>query len=232
MSDSPHSTRFPNESPQYRTARDELLLAEIDLRERMEAVAALRRRLPPGGAVPQDYAFDEIVSGTKRATRLSELFAGAPSLIVYSFMYGPAAEHACPMCTSFLDGLDRTVLHVGQRVPVVVVARSPIERIRAFAEARGWSRLRLLSSSDNSYNADYHAETPSGAQMPACNVFTSRDGRIRHSWAAEMLYAPSAGHARHIDLLWPIWSLFDLTPEGRENWMPRLVYDGPSRDGG
>lgn len=226
MNDSPHSTRFPNESAAYRSARDELLRAEIELRERMEAVAALRRRLPSGGAVPEDYAFDEIVSGAKRQTRLSDLFGGAPSLVVYSFMYGPVAEHPCPMCTSFLDGLDRAVLHAGQRLPVAVVAKSPIERIRAFAETRGWSRLRLLSSSGNSYNADYHAEMPSGAQIPACNVFTRRDGRIRHSWAAEMLYAPAAGHPRHLDLLWPIWSLFDLTPEGRENWMPRLAYDG------
>ncbi len=225
MSETLHAIRFPNESAEYRAKRDELLRAEMDLRERLEAVAALRRELPPGGEISEDYAFDEITAGSKRSVRLSELFGDKPSLVVYSFMYGPTAERPCPMCTSFLDGLDRNVRHVGQRLPVAVVARSPIERIRAFADSRGWSHLRLLSSSGNGYNAAYHAEMPDGSQLPACNVFVRRDGKVRHFWSAEMLYAKSPGHARHVDLLWPIWSFFDLTPEGRESWMPKLAYD-------
>jgi len=78
----------------------------------------------------------------------------------------------------------------------------------------------------NRYNADYFAEQPDGAQLPACNVFAKTGDGIFHFWSAEMLYVPVAGHARHIDLLWPIWSLFDLTPEGRGEWMPKLAYHG------
>jgi len=225
MPGSPPQVRFPNESDAYRTARDELLRAEDDLRARLEAVAALRRRLPRGGRVKEDYVFDELVGGTPRQTRLSELFApDRPSLIVYSFMYGPDVEKPCPMCTCFLDGADRYALHLTQRVNLVVVAKSPIARIRAWAAQRGWTRLRLLSSSANSYNADYFAEDPEGGQMPACNVFTRTDDGIFHSWAAELLYAPTKGHPRHVDLLWPIWSFFDLTPEGRGSWMPQPSY--------
>ena len=147
MAESLHSVRFPGESAEYREARNQLLQAEMDLRERMESVARLRRSLPRGGRVPQDYEFEEWNGSVKRRTKLSELFApGKDSLVVYSFMYGPTAEHACPMCTSFLDGLDRYALHVTQRVNLVVVAKSPIERVHAWAEKRGWSRLRLLSS--------------------------------------------------------------------------------------
>lgn len=226
MAESLHQVRFPGESEAYRAARDELLRAEMDLRERMEAVAALRRQLPPGGRVKEDYTFDEVVGGAARRTRLSELFEpGKPSLMVYSFMYGPAAERPCPMCTSFLDGLDRYALHLTQRINLAVVAKSPIERIRAWAAARGWTRLRFLSSAGNTYHADYVTETPDGSQLPACNVFTQGADGIRHFWSAELLYAPVKGHPRHIDLLWPIWSVFDLTPEGRENWMPKLAYD-------
>jgi predicted dithiol-disulfide oxidoreductase (DUF899 family) len=214
--------KFPNESQAYRQARDELLEAERDLRERMEAVARRRRDLPRGGAVKEDYVFD----GAAGPVRLSELFsAGKQSLIVYSFMYGPAMSHACPMCSSFLDGLDRAARHVTQRVDLAVVARSPIERIAAWGRTRGWERLRLLSSAANTYNADYGAETPAGAQLPACNVFTKTADGIFHFWAAELLYVPTPGHSRHVDLLWPIWSLFDLTPEGRGEWMPRLEYE-------
>jgi hypothetical protein len=48
---------FPGESAAYRAARDRLLGQEIELRRATEAVAVARRRLPPGGAVPHDYAF-------------------------------------------------------------------------------------------------------------------------------------------------------------------------------
>jgi predicted dithiol-disulfide oxidoreductase (DUF899 family) len=225
MSGSPHAIRFPGESDGYRAARDRLLAAEIELRARLEAVAALRRELPLGGRAREDYVFDEAVDGGTRQVRLSDLFAaGKPSLIVYSFMYGPRAEQPCPMCSSFLDGVDAYVPHLTQRVNLVVVARSPAERIRAWSAGRGWRRLRLLSSARNSYNADYAAETPDGQQLPACTVFVKRDDGIFHSWSAEMLYARTPGHPRHVDLLWPIWSFFDLTPEGRGDWMPKLSY--------
>ena len=42
---------FPNETSEYRVARDALLLSEIALRRQMEAVAAQLRALPPGGEV-------------------------------------------------------------------------------------------------------------------------------------------------------------------------------------
>ena len=170
--------------------------------------------------------FDEVVRGAERRTHLSELFEpGKSSLMLYSFMYGPSAERPCPMCTSFLDGLDRYALHLTQRINLAVVAKSPIGRIRTWAAERGWTRLRLLSSAGNTYHTDYCTEAPDGSQLPACNVFTRSEDGIRHFWSAELLYAPVKGHPRHIDLLWPIWSVFDLTPEGRENWMPKLAYD-------
>ena len=179
MADSLHDVRFPGEDAKYRAARNELLRAELDLRERMEAVARLRRGLPRGGRVPQDYEFEE---GSGRV-KLSDLFApGKDSLVVYSFMYGPAAENPCPMCTSFLDGLDRHAPHVTQRVNLAVVAKSPIERLRSFAQLRGWSRLRLLSSAANRYNDDYCAQRPDGFQLPACNVFTKTNDGIFHFW--------------------------------------------------
>jgi len=89
-----HAKRFPGESEQYRQARDELLRAELDLRRRVEEVAALRRRLPRGGTLPQDYAFEEGGSDlddrdTVRTVRLSELFADKDVLLLYNFMFGP-----------------------------------------------------------------------------------------------------------------------------------------------
>ena len=219
------SVRFPGETPAYREARDRLLAAEVDLRKRIEEVAAVRRGLPPGGEVPQDYEFEE---DGGRKVRLSQLFAPSKdSLLVYGFMYAPKMEQACPMCTAFLDSLDGAAIHLTQHANLAVVARSPLARIRAFARERQWRNLRLLSSADNSYNRDYHGESADGSQMPSMNVFVRRDGRIRHFYHSEMLFAPSepGQNARHMDMMWPLWNLLDLTPEGRAtDWYPRLDY--------
>jgi len=225
MADSNAAPRFPGESRAYRRAREKLLAAEIKLRRQIEEVAALRRKLPAGGAVPQDYAFDE---GGGSIVRLSKLFAsGKASLILYNFMYGPNMKHACPMCTAFLDSLDGAAPHVIQQANLAVVAKSPIERIRKFARSRGWRNLRLLSSSANSYNRDYGGETPEGSQMPSLNVFVRRDGVIRHFFNTELLFAKTekGQDPRHNDLAWPLWNLLDLTPEGRgKDWYPKLEY--------
>jgi predicted dithiol-disulfide oxidoreductase (DUF899 family) len=228
-----HGKRFPGESTEYRAARDRLLREEIELRRSTEAVAKLRRALPSGGLVPKDYLFEEgspdlTESQTVRQVRMSELFrSGWTSLVVYSFMYGPKMEVPCPMCTSMLDGLNGSAPHIAQRANLVVVAKSPIHRIRAFARGRGWRNLRLLSSADNSYNRDYHGEDEKGAQLPMLNVFVKRDGVVRHFWASELLFASTdpGQNPRHVDLVWPLWNVLDCAPEGRgKDWYPKLSY--------
>ena len=228
-----HSVRFPNESDSYRSARNDLLRAEVALRRQLEVVAELRRNLPLGGIVPQDYVFEEGEADLDNAAPghqvcLSELFAPAKdTLIAYSFMYGPEMKSACTSCTSILDGLNGTAPHVSDRINLVVIAKSPLERIRTLARGRGWRNLRLLSSASNSYNRDYQGESPEGQQRPSLNVFVRRDGAIRHSYHSELMFAPAeAGQdARHVDLIWPLWNLFDYTPEGRGGkWYPKLAY--------
>ncbi len=221
---SKHSVRFPGENQSYRSARDELLDAEIALRRNLEDVAAKRRKLPLGGEIREDYTFDS----EKGPIRMSQLFAaGKDTLVIYSFMYSPKMAEACPSCTSILDGMDGEAPHIMQRVNFAVIAKSPIERIRKFARERGWRNLPLLSSANNTYNLDYHAEEANGGQVPTLNVFVRRNGRIHHFYNTELLYAPrEAGQdGRHVDMIWPLWNVFDLTPDGRgTDWNPRLAY--------
>src|ERR1700726_2702730 len=144
-----HHVHFPGESAEYRAARDALLAEEMELRRQIERVATQRRALPAGGVIPEDYQFE----GDSGAVKLSELFApGKDTLAVYSFMYGPGRERPCPGCTHFLDGLDGAVEHIRQRINLAVVAKSPLPRILAVAQERGWRRLRLLSSAGNTYD--------------------------------------------------------------------------------
>jgi predicted dithiol-disulfide oxidoreductase (DUF899 family) len=227
-----HQQRFPNESRGYRAARDKLLKAELELRRRVESVAALRRKLPPGGPIPEDYEFEEGAADladteTVRRVRMSELFDRDASLVVYNYMYSPQMAKPCPMCTSILDGLNGNAQHAGQRVNLVVVAKSPIERIRAVARERGWKNLRLLSSAGNSYNRDYRGEDEKGSQNPTLNVFTRKGGQIRHAWCSELMFtqADPGQNPRHVDMMWPLWNLFDFTREGRgKDWHPKLAY--------
>jgi predicted dithiol-disulfide oxidoreductase (DUF899 family) len=240
---------FPGESAEYRAARARLLAQEIELRRAMEAVAAARRDLPPGGAVPEDYVFQGAAAdGRPTQVRLSELFGhGKDSLVIYSFMFprdpgddrpGPAGgqtallkleEGPCPSCVALLDQLEGAAEHAGQHINLAVVAKAPLERILSFADERGWRRLRLLSSAANSYNRDYLAETAEGAQRPMLNVF-HRDGKvIHHFWGSELFYAPTdpGEDPRHVGTLEPVWNLFDLTPGGRpSDWDEQLRYPG------
>jgi len=228
-------TRFPGESGEYRRERNKLLEAEIDLRRAIERVAAQRRALPLGGAVADDYRFEEVADGG-REVRFSELFEpGKDTLVIYSFMFPrwsgdtrpgpvdgetarlPLAERPCPSCTSILDSLDGAARHLAQRLNLAVVAKSDPGRIRTFAGERGWRHLRLLSSRNNTYNRDYGGETPEGEQAPILNVFVRDGDQLRHAWATELMFAPrDAGEdPRHVDSIWPIWSVLDMTPGGR-----------------
>ncbi|MGI9542199.1 MAG: DUF899 family protein [Cyclobacteriaceae bacterium] len=220
------TSKFPGESDAYREARNELLQAELELRGKIEEVAALRRKLPPGGLIKEDYTFQSMVKGDVVSVRLSELFAyGKDSLVIYSYMFAPGAEQPCPMCTSMLDGLNAQALHISQRTNIYAVAKSPIEKLASYVKKRGWSNLAFLSSNDNTYNADYLGENEEGSQMPMCNVFVKTDQGIRHFYGTEVLYTPVDGQPRHVDLIWPLWNVLDLTPEGRGNdWMPKLSY--------
>jgi predicted dithiol-disulfide oxidoreductase (DUF899 family) len=238
---------FPGESADYRTARDRLLEREIELRRVMEAVAAERRDLPPGGAIPEDYAFAEIGPGDEPIeVRMSELFArDKDSLVVYSFMFprdsrddrpgpetGKAAslplhEGPCPSCVALLDQLDAAMRHAGDRVNFAAVAKAPIEFVADFGAQRGWRWLRLLSSAGNTYSRDYHGEGEAGGQIPTLNVFHRDGDTVRHFWASELMWAPAdpGQHPRHVGTLEPVWNLFDLLPEGRPmDWDEELSY--------
>jgi len=231
-----HTVRFPAETDEYRHARDRLLRAEIELDRQTEAVAAQRRQLPLGGEVATDYVFDEWddAAGAPRQVRLSELFQpGRSSLFLYSLMFRPGPrglplEEPCPLCTSIIDGIDGAVPHITQRVNFGVVAKVPIERLRAHGQARGWRHARLLSAATSTYNRDYHAEDADGGQTAMATVFTRRDGRVHHAWSSEKWFVPPdpGQNPRHVDFMWPLWAVLDRSPEGRgTDWWPELRYD-------
>ena len=215
--------RFPNENDAYRQARDALLAEEIELRRHIERVAEQRRALPPGGEVTGDYRF----IGVQGPVSFADLFADKQTLVTYSYMYGPEREQPCPLCTSLLSAWDGEARDIEQRVALAVIARSPIERLVAFKHTRGWRNLKLYSDVNGNFSRDYRAAGDNGGDEPAFNVFTRRDGKIRHFWGGEFGFdnADPGQDPRGAPDLMPIWTILDATPEGRgTDWYPRLDY--------
>ena len=219
-----HPIRYPNESAEYRAARNALLIEEIELRRHIERVAAQRRALPPGGEVTRDYRFQ---GENGEVVGMEGLFAGKQTLVAYSYMFGPQRERPCPMCTNLLGGWEGNANDIGQKASLVVIARSPIEKLKAWKAERGWKALRLYSDLTGAYSRDHLGVTPEGDEMPALNVFTRRDGTLRHFWSGEMGFwtADPGQDPRGAPDPAPLWMVLDCTPEGRDpNWYPSLTY--------
>lgn len=216
--------RFPNESAEYRAARTKLLAEEIELRRHLERVAAQRRALPPGGELKGDYRFQ----GERGPMSFAELFGDKQTLVVYSYMFGPERERPCSMCTNLLGGWEGNGADIQQKVALAIVARSPIEKLKAWKKERGWKNLPLYSDINGNYSRDYFGLLPDGSEIPSLNVFTRRDGTIRHFWSGGEMTGDSADPGqdpRGAPDPAPLWSVLDMTPEGRgTDWYPKLDY--------
>lgn len=213
---------WPNESEEYRAARNALLVRELELRRMVASLAAERQALPPGGEIPADYEFD----GEGGRVLLSEMFGDKDTLMVYSMMYGPQRQAPCPMCTSFLNSWNGTATNLRARVALAVTARSPIERLLAFKQERDFKYLPFFSDASGDYTRTY--VSAEDADMPGFSIFTRRDGTVRHFYSGELSgeMADPKQDPRGAPDIDPLWLMLDLTPEGRgETWYPKLNYD-------
>ena len=214
-----NKARYSGESPEYRAARNELLAEEIELRRHVERVASLRRALPPGGEIPQDFVLDAETG----PVHLSDLFGDKNTVLIYSMMFGPQRNEPCPMCTSFLNAWNGTAVNLRQRVAVAVTGRSPIGRLIDFRNQRGFTNLPFVSDGSGEYTRAY--VNPEDADVPGFSVFNRRDGIIRHFYSGELsgAMADPGQDPRGAPDLDPLWLMLDLTPDGRgSTWYPKL----------
>ena len=216
-----NQVHYPDESPEYRAARNVLLAEEIELRRHIERVAAQRRALPIGGKLAKDF---ELVSEAG-PTRLSAFFADKKTLMVYSMMHGPQRKAPCPSCTSFLSAWNGIAVNLRERVGIVVTARSPIERLMEYKRQRAFANLPFVSDLTGDYTRTY--VSADDADIPGFSVFTRHDGVISHFYSGEMsgAMADPGQDPRGAPDLDPLWLMLDLTPDGRgTDWYPKLEY--------
>ncbi|MDX1482165.1 MAG: DUF899 family protein [Woeseiaceae bacterium] len=220
--------RFPNETDAYRQARNDLLDAEVELRAHIEAVAAQRRRLPPGGKVAEDYRFERpLPDGGAESVTLDALFGEHDSLLIYTMMFGAEWDAPCPSCASIVDSINANARAVAETSGIAVVAAATADQIRDWSRRRHWT-MDIVSGAGSSYILDYAGfETDDPGLVSCMNAFRRTADGIFHFWASELLSRPmDNGHPRHVDSIWPMWNLLDMTPQGRgDAIIPKQDYE-------
>ena len=220
------SNPFPGESPAYRSARRALLAEEITFRRHMTRLAEMRRALPAGPTINQDYRFKGADGGE---VGLLDLFGAKDTLVTYFWMYGPERERPCPMCTNWLGAVNGNAADIAQRVSLKILGRSPVARQTAFAQERGWRNLEFLQTVGDDYAKDLGLLSPDGGENPALVVYRRDGDKVRLFWSSEigMEMADPGQDPRDAPDIASLWSILDLTPEGRgTDWYPQLDY-GP-----
>jgi predicted dithiol-disulfide oxidoreductase (DUF899 family) len=124
-----------------------------------------------------------------------------------------------------LSSWNGSAFNLRERTAIVVAARSPIERLVDYKKQRGFAYLPFVSDASGEYTRTYvNAED---ADVPGFSVFTRRNGTMYHFYSGEMsgAMADPGQDPRGAPDLDPLWSLLDLTLEGRgTDWYPKLDY--------
>ncbi len=220
---------------EWQAALDELLESEKELTRRNDELARQRRELP-WVPIDKEYSF-ETDGGTKS---LPELFDGRSQLLIYHFMFGPAYEAGCPVCSSIADSIDGDVAHLGARdVTMICVSRAPLEKLQAYKERMSW-RFDWISTHGSDFNSDlgfsYTNEEvrsfiegglppvvdevaamcgtdPAGymTEAPGLSAFTLSEGIVHQTYATT---------SRGLEPLMGYYFLLDRAPKGRNEGDP------------
>jgi predicted dithiol-disulfide oxidoreductase (DUF899 family) len=217
-------TPFPGASAEYNAARTALLADEIEFRRSMTRLTERRRALPPGPVISKNYRFKDEQAFE---VGLIDLFGDKTTLVTYFWMYGPQRQRPCPMCTNWLGAVNGNAADIKQRVALKILGRSPVDRQYAFAQERGWRDLNFVQTIGDDYAKDLGILTPDGNEYPALVVFKRDGDTVRLFWASEMTkdMADPGQDPRDAPDIASLWSMLDLTPEGRgTDWYPKLQY--------
>ena len=219
---------------EWLAAREELLAQEKELTRRGDELARRRRELP-WVRIEKDYSF-ETDDGTKT---LAELFDGRSQLIVYNFMFGPAYEAGCPVCSSAADTFDGAGEHLRARdATFLCISRAPLERLQAYKRRMGWS-FPWVSSAGSDFNFDFGASHTEEELKPflggdlgpvpelavACGTDPAgymAEGPVLSAFALEGpdVYHTYSTTARGLEFMMGFYGLLDRAPKGRDEGDP------------
>jgi predicted dithiol-disulfide oxidoreductase (DUF899 family) len=218
---------------EWQAARDALLEREKELTRRGDELAQQRRELP-WVPVEKEYTF-QTDEGTKT---LADLFDGRSQLLIYQFMFGPAYEAGCPVCSSIADTIDPNVVHLNARdVTMICVSRTPLEKLQAYKQRMGWT-FDWASSYGSDFNFDLgfsvgEEEVQSLPDVPpvvselsaACGTdpagyLTETPGLSTFALADGVVYQTYASSGRGLEAVMAYYGLLDRAPMGRNEGDP------------
>jgi predicted dithiol-disulfide oxidoreductase (DUF899 family) len=183
---------------EWQRQRDGLLRAEKEATHTLDALAAMRRRLPMA-RFDNNYVFDT-PEGPKT---LLDLFDGREQLVIYQFMdNGPDAF--CPGCTHFTNNVAGLGTLHDTGVTFVTVSNMPLDQIQEYKARMGWT-VPFVSSRANGF-----ADDTGAGNLFRLTVFMREEDDV---------YVTYSTTARGLDRLMFSHNILDLTPYGRqEDW--------------
>ena len=202
-------------------ARRALLQKEKEFTRLRDQLNQERRDLP-WEAVDKAYQFE----GPDGTETLADLFAGRSQLVVYHFMFDPAWDAGCPICSFWADNFNPIITHLNHRdATMIAVSRAPYGKLASYQKRMGWT-FKWVSSAECDFNADFHVsftpdevsgksafynfttQNPRRPEREGVSVFSKdASGRVYHTYSA---------YARGIDLLNTAYNYLDLLPMGRD----------------
>lgn len=215
---------FGSESAAYREAREALLAEEIEFRRHMTRLTQQRQALPPGPLIEKEYRFRDVEN---KEIGLIDLFGEKDALVTYFWMYGPQRERPCPMCTNWLGAVNGNAADIKQRVALKILGRSTVQRQMNFAWERGWKDLDFVQTVGDDYAHDLGLINDDGSENPALVVFKRDGDQVRLFWSSGITgeMADPGQDPRDAPDIASLWSILDLTPDGRgSDWYPKLHY--------
>lgn len=215
---------------EWQAARDELLKQEKELTRRGDELARQRRELP-WLKVENEYRFDTEWG----AATLPDLFDGRSQLIIYHFMFGPAWDGGCPVCSSIADTLAPQVPHLRARdTTLLLCSRAPLEKLLAYRDRMGW-QIGWVSSEGSDFNEELGLVNTEEELRPwldqgvpatvednarrcgtdPLSYVTERPGLSVHALSEETVYRTYLTTARGLEVGMGYYPLLDRTPKGR-----------------
>jgi predicted dithiol-disulfide oxidoreductase (DUF899 family) len=191
-------------APSQQSIEEELGRAEEELTRCREKIAQLRKQLAQPAV--QDYTF----TGPNNAqVTLSSLFGEKDDLLLIHNMGA-----SCVYCTLWADGFNGVLPHLQDRTAFVVISPDDPKSQERFAQQRGW-RFPMFSSKGTTFREDMGFQ--SGEEvLPGVSVFhKNADGSITH--VSHAPFGPGDDYCA-------VWHLFDLLPEGSNEWEPKFRY--------
>lgn len=203
-------------------ARKELLAQEKEFTRLRDELSDSIRDLP-WERIEKDYVFD----GPDGPETLAELFDGKSQLIVYHFMFDPAWEEGCRICSFMADHFAPLVVHLGERnVTMLACSRAPLAKLEAFRRRMGWD-FKWVSSAGNDFSRDFRvsfteeqinageveynyrkASGIPGTELPGMSVFARNSaGEVCHTYST---------YARGLETFLGAYRFLDIVPRGRD----------------